>query len=93
MARNISSRIAKEACKTISLRYNIPKVVVEEIFYQYFRMIADDITKADVEDSDTFLNFNIPMIGKLHVPPNRVEKMRENGFKNSDASNDRRRGK
>ncbi len=52
-------------------------------------MIADDITKADIEDSDTFLNFNIPMIGKLHVPPNRVEKMRENGFKNSDASNDR----
>ncbi len=76
MARHIASRIAKEACRTISLRYNIPKAIVEEIFYQYFRMIADDITKADIEDSDTFLNFNIPMIWKLHVLPNSVENMR-----------------
>ncbi len=82
MARNISSRMAKKACKKASLKFNIPCSVTEEIFYQYFRMIADDIEKADINNEDTFLNFNLPMIGKLFVPPNRVGKMVKNGFKN-----------
>lgn len=63
----IKNNVGKIACKKISVKNNIPLVVIEEILYQYYNMIAEDIKNADYTKEETFLNYNLPKLGKIYV--------------------------
>jgi len=73
----IKNKLAKEACKKISVDKRIPKKIIEEILYQYYHMIATDIRNLDKKDEETILNFNLPCLGKLYVSDYKRKKLKE----------------
>jgi len=86
--RNLT-RPVKKACHKASIDLNIPKPIVEEVIYRYYRMIADEIKKGDVMDDNTFHIFNIIGLGKLYPSKRKInyrrnKKQKENGGKTSN---------
>jgi len=67
----VKNKTAREAIKKVSVKYNIPFVVIEEILYQYYYMIAKNIDKAETKEE--FLIFNLPNLGKLYPSEKRLE--------------------
>lgn len=80
----IRDKVSKEACKKVSLDYYLPVKVIEEIMYQYYKMIATDIKNASIEDPNSFLNFNLPKLGKLYVSQRKLKRKLENYDKSTD---------
>lgn len=74
MAHRLSKPV-KRACKVASVNHHIPQTSIETAFYCYYKMIAEDIKKMDKNDPDSFLNYNLPGVGKLFCKPERVEKL------------------
>jgi hypothetical protein len=75
--QRIKNKTAREACKKIALKYYLPTRVVEEILYQYYNMIAEDIRNGTYDNPESFLNFNLPKLGKLYVSKRKLERKLE----------------
>lgn len=80
----VRSKLAIRACKKASVKNNIPLVVIEEIFYQYYKMIAETINNADYDNPDSFLSFNLPKLGKLYVSKNKLKRLIDKGYGKSN---------
>jgi hypothetical protein len=63
----IRSKPLKQACKKASVNNNIQVMVIEEMVYQYYAMIAKDIKKTDFNDPSTFMSYNLPLLGKFYA--------------------------
>lgn len=62
----------------MSINNNIQKSVIEEVLYQYYKMIATDIAKINKSNPETILNYNLPSFGKLYVSENKKKYIKEN---------------
>jgi len=71
--QRFKNRTLSQACKKASVNNNTQMLVIEEMIYQYYAMIANDIKNADFNDTNSFLSYNLPFIGKVYASDKAIE--------------------